>query len=66
MTKSPPCLGGSRETATDKAQEGSKMDSTFNSVEIAADIRYQFTLVIQYHLCKYIPVLYKGLSRKTP
>ena len=32
VTKSPPCLGGSRETASDKAHEGSKMDGTSRNV----------------------------------
>ena len=39
VTKSPPCLGGSRETVTDKADEGSKIDGTFHSVDIATDTR---------------------------
>ena len=39
MTKSPPCLGGSRETVTDKAHEGLKMDGTCDSVAIATDTR---------------------------
>ena len=39
VTKSPPCLGGSRETVTDKAHEGSKMDSTFHTVDVATDTR---------------------------
>ena len=30
VTKSPPCLGGSGETVTDKAHEGSEMDGTFD------------------------------------
>ena len=37
VTNSPPCLGGSRETATDKAHKGSKMNSTFHSVDVATD-----------------------------
>ena len=32
VAKSPPCLGGSKETATDKAHEGSKTNSTFHNV----------------------------------
>ena len=39
VTNSPPCLGGSRETASDKAHESSKMNGTFHSVEIATDTR---------------------------
>ena len=39
VTKSPPCLGGSRETVTGKAHEGSEMDGTFHSVDIATDTR---------------------------
>ena len=32
VAKSPPCLGGSKEMATDNAHEGSKTDSTFHNV----------------------------------
>ena len=39
VTKSPPCLGGSRETVTDKAHKGSYMDNTCHSVDIATDTR---------------------------
>ena len=40
VTKSPPCLGGSRETVTDKAhEEDSKIDSTFHTVVVATDTR---------------------------